>query len=210
MARVVKRLRDGLIHKFIFGLDRTIPYVMTFDDDGIDSHEDLRPVHITWHNLDSSAVSWSVDHGAVGSGCLIRQREADPVNLVDAAMLQVGGVIVPKKDYASVSKKHATVKSHWGVLVYLETRYFLTATVLKQFAKGTAAEAILNPSTYIKDTRAPWHAVPEWVWKLVVSRMVQFHSPSADQLKRIRAKELKKLEEGMDPYRSTSSNSEGS
>lgn len=211
ILNTIKHLRDGLLHKFVFGLDRGSPYTIMFDEDGVDSLTDIRPVQVIWHSLDPNGVSWTDEYGSIGVGCVIRQREGsptDPTERLDAAMLQVGGVIVPKKEFSSVNKKYTVIKSRRGILVYLETKYFLTSKVLKQFAKGTASgEHSIKPQSYIKDTRTLWHVVPEWVWQTVVSRMVRSHAPNPEVLKRLRARELKKLDEDMDPSRLTPGNS---
>lgn len=204
-ARVVKRLRDGLLHKFMFSLDRTVPYAIGFDEEGDKDHSP--PVHVLWHTVETRGVSWSKEYGCIGTGCLVQFRQTDQVGIetmLDGAMLQVGGVIIPAKDHALVNKRYPIIKSHRGILVYLETKYFLTAQALKLFYKGiTPDEHNLRPESYIKDGRATWHVVPEWVWRTIVSRMVRSLAPSKDLVRRLRTQELRKLDEGMDPSRLT-------
>lgn len=199
-ARVLRRLRDGLLHKFIYSLDRSVPFTIAFDEEA--DKLDHRAVHVQWHSV--PAPSWSNEFGSVGTGCLIRYRVPKTDVLADGAMLQVGGVILPLKDFDQVSKRYPVIRSHHGVLVYLETRYFLTAQALKQFAKaGAPQEEPIRPESYIKDSRAAWHTVPEWVWRAIVSRMVRVLAPKRELIKRLRSRELQKLSEGMDPSRLT-------
>ncbi len=195
IVKVLKKLRDAKLGRFIYELDRAYPYVFTFDDQQPD-----RPILIEWDGPPERTAKWSEDYGCIGQVCQIHERKlvAGSKTTISHAigMVQLGGAIIERTRTGELSEEYECIPTgimlegsrKKAVLIPLTIDYFLSTHAILEYSRtiGPRREEVTK---YIRNDRAQWHTVDQRVWEEVCDRLGKVYLPSESKLKELREKD---------------------
>jgi hypothetical protein len=164
IARVLRKLRDIKLGKFVFQLDRDFPFVFCFDD-ATDA-----PVRLSWDTVLSQTADWSDKYGCIGKALSVSLPLGEGVE--EVCMVQLGGAITDHKSAAGLPSEleqhsitlHIDDKRIKAVLVTLSEEYFITKKAADEFSKIVE----LDLSIYTQMEHVKWHRLPRDIWELVL------------------------------------------